>query len=83
MIDITKFISKSAGKFFTVTFIKNDGSIRKLNGRLGVKNAPSVKGNYFLVYDVKAMGYRMVAQDNILSITCEGVAITNNQLGTA
>jgi hypothetical protein len=80
MIDISKFITKSGGKFFTVTFVKNNGEVRKLNGRLGVKNAPMKKGNYFLVYDVQALGYRMVASDKIISLTCEGVTVLNNRV---
>ena len=33
---IIEKILNSNGKIFTVTFIKKDGSIRELNGRLGV-----------------------------------------------
>lgn len=32
------------GKFFTVTFIKKDGTIRKMNARLGVTKGLTGKG---------------------------------------
>lgn len=83
MIDISKFVRKSAGKFFTVTFVKRDGSIRKLNGRLGVGRAPVQSGKYFVVYDVKNMGFRHVRIDGIVSLTCEGVTILNNNVPEA
>jgi hypothetical protein len=69
-----ELIKATNGKFFTVTFIKKDGTERVMNARLGVKvylrggqlayDAES-KG-LIPVYDVKTGGYRMV---NINTIT--------------
>ena len=67
-------IKATNGKFFTVTFIKKDGTERVMNARLGVK--VYLRGGQLAydaeskglvpVYDVKTGGYRMV---NINTIT--------------
>jgi hypothetical protein len=69
-----ELIKATNGKFFTVTFIKKDGTERVMNARLGVK--VYLKGGQLAydaeskglipVYDVKTGGYRMV---NINTIT--------------
>lgn len=68
-----ELIFDTKGKFFTVTFIKKDGSERVMNARLGVKKY--LKGgelkynpadfNYISVYDMGSKGYRMVNADTI------------------
>lgn len=72
-----RLIKATNGKFFTVTFIKKDGSVRVMNARLGVE--VYLKGGQLAydaeskglipVYDMKAekgKGYRMV---NVNTIT--------------
>jgi hypothetical protein len=63
-----QLIKNTKGKFFTVTFIKKDGSERVMNARLGVKAYlkggdlpynPDEKG-LIPVYDMKNGGYRMI-----------------------
>jgi len=49
-----QMILDTKGGFFTVTFIKKDGTPRVMNARLGVKK--HLKGGE-LKYDAKAMGY--------------------------
>lgn len=69
---------KLGSKFFTVTFTKKDGSVRKLNGRLGVtkhlrggeKTYSDVSINAITVFDLVAKGYRTVKLDNVLSLNC-------------
>lgn len=84
-MNISQFIASSAGKFITVTFTKQDGSVRKLNGRINVtkhlKHGPYVAdtGTGFCVYDVVNKGYRTVKKDVILGITCGGLTILNNR----
>ena len=83
---MSKFIAKSGGKFISVTFIKNDGTVRKLNGRVGV--VKYLKGGvstvnpdlYMVVYDTAAKGYRSINKDTIVSVTCEGLTVINNTL---
>lgn len=65
-----------SGKFFTIKFIKKNGDLRELNGRLGVKKHlkggelkynPS-KLNYIIVYDVVNKGYRTVNVDTVTEL---------------
>ncbi len=68
-----ELIFDTKGKFFTVTFIKKDGSERVMNARLGVKKY--LKGgtlkynpedfNYITVYDMGSKGYRTVNANTI------------------
>lgn len=56
------------GKFFSVSFIKKDGTTRKMTARLGVKK--NIKGigmkydpsekNLIVVFDVHKKAYRMI-----------------------
>jgi hypothetical protein len=71
-----QLIKDTKGKFFTVTFIKKDGSERVMNARLGVKvylkggelpYNPDEKG-LIPVYDVKTGGYRMVNVSTIKNL---------------
>jgi hypothetical protein len=85
---ISDFIAQSKGKFITVAFIKKDGTVRNLNGRIGVTK--HLKGGvstvntdqYLVVYDTVAQGYRSVNKDTIVSVTCEGLTINNNAMVT-
>jgi hypothetical protein len=64
------------GKFFSATFIKKDGSIRKINCRLGVVKA--LRGgalkynaealNNLVVYDLQAKDYRTIPLDKLLTL---------------
>jgi hypothetical protein len=86
---IADFIAQSKGKFITVNFIKKDGTARTLNGRIGVTK--HLKGGvstvntdkYLVVYDTINTGYRCVNKDTIMSVTCEGLTIHNNNMVTA
>jgi len=71
-----KLIFDTKGKFFTVAFIKKDGTERTMNARLNVrkylkggelKYNPSEMG-YVPVYDMAAKGYRMVNTNTIKSL---------------
>ena len=73
MKNLEQFIEQTKGRFFTVTFIKKDGSERTLNGRVGVtkhlKGGVSRAGDqYITVYDVQNGGYRSVNKDTIKQI---------------
>ena len=73
MKDLENFIEQTKGRFFTVTFIKKDGTQRTLNGRVGVtkhlKGGVSRAGDqYITVFDVKNGGYRSVNKDTIKEI---------------
>lgn len=63
------------GKFFSVSFIKKDGSERKMTARLGVKK--DIKGvglkfnpserNLIVVFDIHKKAYRMINLSTILT----------------
>lgn len=67
-------ILNSNGKIFTVEFIKKDGTLRTLNGRLGVtkhlKGGTSTlnPNTYITVFDLKTKAYRAVNKFTILSV---------------
>ena len=70
----------NSGRFFSVLFIKADGSLRSMTCRGGVrkflKNADAAPRTtpegVFVVFDVKAMAYRSIPMDRILSIRADG-----------
>ena len=72
-------IEQSNGKMVTVSFIKQDGTTRVLNGRLGVKKY--LKGGklntntdeYISIYDVKNKGYRSVNRNTIVALRMQGI----------
>jgi len=76
---LASLIDQSNGKMLTVSFIKKDGSLRVLNGRLGVTKY--IKGStlnknsndYITVYDVQNKGYRSVSRDTIVAVRCNGI----------
>lgn len=82
MIDI---INRTNGKFFTVTFVKKDGTIRTMTARTGVRKG--VKGvglkfnaedrNLKVVWSCDAETFRMVNLNTILSVKFKGVIYSN------
>ena len=74
-------IYDSNGRFLTVEFIKKDGTIRKINGRLGVKkylnggNSTLDTNKFIIIYDLKARGYRAINKNSILSVKTTGLKI--------
>ena len=77
-----ELIERSHGHFFTVRFIKLDGTERVLTGRTGVTRylhggqRTTDPAQYAIVYDVYAKGYRAVAYDRVLEIRMEGKSFT-------
>ena len=71
-------------KIFTVTFIKKDGELRKLHGRLNVKkhlkdgqlSYNSDNFNYLIAYDLKKRGYRTINIDSLIEIKFNNKTIT-------
>lgn len=66
-------------KFFSIEFVKADGSLRILNGRLGVKkhlkggNCWNDINKYLTVYDVGSRGYRNVSLTNVKAFTVDNL----------
>jgi hypothetical protein len=78
---IKQFINEASNKFITVTFVKKDGAVRTINGRMNVKKylrggSTTVDRDKFLIlYSVQDKGYRAVNKDSILSVAIDGVVI--------
>ena len=79
--ELIKMIKGTKGAFFTVTFVKKDGSIRTMNSRLGVKKYlrggtlpyDPIKKGLIPVFDVKLKEYRMINQKTIISANIDGI----------
>lgn len=70
----------SSGKVFTATFIKKDGTVRNLNGRIGVKKGVTGKGMRYKplqklllpVYDMQKKAFRMINLDTMEHLKING-----------
>ena len=79
MTKLDFIILNSAGRFVSVEFIKKDGTLRKLTGRLGVTK--HLKGGvstldpsqYITIFDVEKKGYRAINRDTIKAVTIDGI----------
>jgi hypothetical protein len=67
------------GRYFGIMFRKNDGSLRILNARLGIK--PSGNGrktigkdtdSYMVVWSTNDQGYRAVNLNTVIRVTMNG-----------
>jgi hypothetical protein len=73
MKNLEQVIEQTKGKFFTVTFVKKDGTERVLNGRVGVVKhlkggVNRVGDQYITVFDIKNGGYRSVNKSTIKEV---------------
>lgn len=72
-------IKKTNGKIFSVTFVKKDGTIRKMTARLGVKKDIKGVGLSFdptakqlvVVFDMQKRAYRMINLQTIIQFKHE------------
>lgn len=82
---LLKLIEFLNGQFFTVEFIKKDGTLRKMNCRTGVKkylsnNGKSIKitrpidNGILRVYDIKKEAYRSINLDTVKKINFNKVS---------
>jgi hypothetical protein len=79
---LANIIEASNGKIVSVTFIKKDGSLRTLVGRLGVTK--HLKGGeskldptkYITIYDTQNAGYRAINRETIQSVRFAGEEYT-------
>ena len=74
--ELKAMIKSTKGRFFSCTFIKKDGSMRVMNGRIGCHKG--IKGvgrkfstpNLVTVFDAQAKEYRMINVDTMLTFNC-------------
>jgi hypothetical protein len=82
---LLKLIEFLNGQFFTVEFIKKDGTLRKMNCRTGVKkylsnNGKTIKitrpidNGILRVYDIKKEAYRSINLDTVKKINFNKVS---------
>lgn len=72
-------IKKTNGRIFSVTFVKKDGSIRKMTARLGVKKDlkgvglkfDPTKRSLVVVFDMHKRAYRMINLQTIITFKHE------------
>ena len=72
-------IKKTNGRIFSVTFVKKDGTIRKMTARLGVKKDLKGVGLKFnpserslvVVFDMHKRAYRMINLQTIITFKHE------------
>ena len=76
-MNVKDLIVNTQGKFFTVEFVKKDGSNRKMLARTGVKKGLVGAGrsklladNLVCVYDIQAKGYRTIDVSRVSSFKC-------------
>lgn len=82
---IDNLIESSKGRFLTIKFLKDNGEVRTLNGRVGVRwgNTPSSyrrdskHRKFYLIY-VPHKGYRRVNAEAVLEVTLDGITVKNN-----
>lgn len=83
---INRLIDDSNGKIMTVTFVKQDGTVRDLNGRIKVtkhlkntgEHTKTVdRSKYIVMYDLKKKGYRSVNRETILKVKISGATVIN------
>ncbi len=72
-------IKATKGKIFSCSFVKKDGSIRKMVARLGVQknlkggtNGTSYKNSLITVFDMLNKGYRMINLETLISLKING-----------
>ena len=76
-------VQSTRGRFFGVTFVKADGSLRKMTCRIGVskhasgrelKYNPTERGNV-IVWDTSVKSYRTIKLDRLISLRFSGKEI--------
>jgi len=73
-----KLTTRAGGRFFSITFVKADGTTRKMVCRLGVTKHNGGKSsdefNYSLltVYDVQKRGFRNINLETVKEYTVSG-----------
>jgi hypothetical protein len=86
MHSISSDIDRTNGKFFTVKFVKKDGTLRRMTCRTGVSKGVTGKGLAFepkekglkVVWATDAEGYRMINLASVTEITFNKTTTTYN-----
>ena len=87
-ITLRSIIGGTKGRFFSVKFIKADGTERDMNCRIGVKKG--IKGTGFSmskakrlirwrVWDIQKKAYRTIPINRIISVKASGLKVEKNK----
>ncbi len=79
-------IKGTNGRIFSATFIKKDGTLRKMTARLGVRKGVTGEGLKFnprerslvVVYEMSKRSFRMINLNTIQSITFKNQTLNFN-----
>lgn len=80
---VQSLLKETNGRFFSVEFIKKDGTPRRMLARLGVRKnlkgvglayVPEERGN-MVVYDMVKRQYRTISMDTVIKIKINGVEV--------
>lgn len=82
MLTKSNFKQFVGNKIFTVVFLKKDGSLRHMTGRLGVKKYVKGTGyakpdNIVTVFEMQKKQYRSFDVDRVKEIKCNGEILKN------
>ena len=76
-MNVKDLIVNTQGKFFTVEFVKKDGTNRKMIARTGVKKglvgagrSKPLADHLVCVFDVQSKGYRTIDVNRVLAFKC-------------
>ena len=78
-VQLSGFLERLKGRFVGVDFVKQDGSVRALNGRLGVHSRCNGGENkvvkdsrpYLTIFDAKADGYRTLNLSTVSALRAD------------
>jgi len=81
-------VQSTRGRFFGVTFVKADGSLRKMTCRTGVKKHTTGGGLKYnarergnmIVWDTSVKGYRTIKLDRLVSLRFGGKEVAFSPL---
>ena len=83
-VHLESIIHKENGRFVSVDYFKEDGSLRTLTGRLGVK--AYLKGGlntveradrpYLTMFDIQLLQYRTVNLSTVIAMRCNNIIYT-------
>ena len=80
-VNLRTFIKESKGRLMSLNYIKNNGSVRRLIGRTGVRsylkggvnNVERLDRPYLTMFDMQLREYRTVSLDTLMSFKFNGV----------
>ena len=63
-------LNTTEGRFFTVEFVKKNGTLRRLNGRIFEYIDPNSGATHLIVKDVQRKGFRKIDPRTVRAFKC-------------